>query len=225
LSNVISIHRKKHGLAPGHIFLDRYQLLKRLGSGGMGEVWAAKDLRQPRTVAIKVLYPEVLSTPGSVERFLRETLSLTRLNHHNVVHLYDSGMLPVPFMVMECVVGLTLRQKQRASEGHRIGWGLLVCYAIQIADGLGVIHRMDIWHRDIKPENLMVNEDGLVKILDFGIVRDAREERRRGSPTRSARWGTCRRRWSSSAPRTTAAICTRSGWCSTSFSRGRSRTA
>jgi serine/threonine protein kinase len=81
---------------------------------------------------------------------------------------------------MERVMGLTLRQMLRESESGRIEWIKVVCYAIQMAEGLWVIHRMKMWHRDIKPENVMVNEDGYLQILDFGIARDTAEARPAG---------------------------------------------
>lgn len=129
VSNVVPIHRKK--LAAGYVFLERYRLIRRLGRGGMGEVWLAADERvNDRVVALKLLKPDALRVEGAVERFLRETRALTQLQQPNVVRLYDAGAYPQPFMVMEAVQGVTLRQMLR--EGGPLPWRAAVCYAIQV---------------------------------------------------------------------------------------------
>jgi serine/threonine protein kinase len=178
VSNVIPIHgRKRSGFAVGQLFVGRYRLLELLGRGGMGEVWAAQDEKIERVVALKLLHPYLLDGPGNLERFERESRALTRLEHHHVhvVPLYDWGTDPQPFIVMKKITGKTLREMLRAQ--GPIPWVAAVCFVIETAEGLWAIHRMKLWHRDVKPENIMVDEEGHVWILDFGIARDATEAR------------------------------------------------
>jgi serine/threonine protein kinase len=173
VSNVIPIRgRRRPGkLEAGELFVGRYRLLERLGRGGMGEVWTAFDEKVHRVVALKLLHPKLLVEPGARARFDRESLAMAELEHERVVRLYDWGTEPQPFIVMKRIVGTTLRALLR--EQHRIPWIYVVCFALQIAEGLSAMHRSHLWHRDIKPENLMVDEEGYVTILDLGIACDA----------------------------------------------------
>jgi serine/threonine-protein kinase len=155
-------------LTPGTRFAS-YELGPLLGSGGMGEVYRATDVRLGRPVAIKVLRPEAASSPDRLARFEREARTASALNHPNVVTIYDIGSVDeTPYIAMEFVEGRTLRE---LLERGPLPVPRLLHYATQIAEALAKAHAGGIVHRDLKPENLMVTSDGLVKILDFGLAK------------------------------------------------------
>jgi tRNA A-37 threonylcarbamoyl transferase component Bud32 len=147
-----------------------YEVLDRLGAGGMGEVYRARDTRLGRTVAIKVLRRG--ADPELLHRLDREARAASALNHPNIVQIYDVGETPGPeathYVVMEHVQGETLRR--RLGPGP-LPLGELLDLGSQLADGLAKAHRAGIVHRDLKPENVMVTPDGLLKILDFGLAK------------------------------------------------------
>jgi hypothetical protein len=147
-----------------------YEVIDRLGAGGMGEVYRARDTRLGRTVAIKVLRSG--ADPQLLQRLDREARAASALNHPNIVHIYDVGeAADVPgahYVVMEHVEGETLRRRLRAGP---FPLGEVLDLGTQLADGLAKAHRAGIVHRDLKPENLMVTPDGLLKILDFGLAK------------------------------------------------------
>lgn len=147
---------------------ERYRILDTLGAGGMGEVYRAVDTRLDRNVAIKVLNRTGQRSTEVQRRFDREMKSVAALSHPNVVTLHDIGEHDnMQFAVMELVEGKTLRQL--IAEG--LQWETATSITHGIAMGLSAAHAQEIMHRDIKPENVIVSEDGLVKILDFGIAR------------------------------------------------------
>jgi eukaryotic-like serine/threonine-protein kinase len=148
-----------------------YSLLERIGAGGMGEVWRARDPRLDRDVAIKVLPPSFAEDPGRVRRFDLEARTLARLNHPNIVHVHDCGEVDGQFyLVMEHLQGMTLRQKlQEGPLAPRRALDL----ALQMGRGLAAAHEQGIVHRDLKPENLFLARDGRVKLLDFGLAKAA----------------------------------------------------
>ena len=147
-----------------------YDVIDRLGAGGMGQVYRARDTRLGRTVAIKVLRPD--ADPELLHRLDREARAASALNHPNIVHIYDvgeaAGQQGAHYVVMEYVEGETLRR--RLARGS-LPLGEVLDFGAQIADGLAKAHRAGIVHRDLKPENLMVTPDGLLKILDFGLAK------------------------------------------------------
>ena len=148
----------------------RYELLEKLGAGGMGEVYRARDLVLLRDVAVKFLPERFTSSPARLTRFTREARTASSLNHPNILTVHDIGQAEgVHFMVTEVVEGVTLRQLLR--QEHRLPVDRALDLAVQIAEGLARAHAAGIVHRDIKPENLMVTPDGLVKILDFGLAK------------------------------------------------------
>ena len=154
-------------LAPG-TQLGPYVLQSLLGSGGMGEVYRAEDSRLRRTVAIKVLSPD-LATPDRVARFEQEARAASALNHPNILTIHDVGReRGTAFIAMEWVDGRTIREmlKQGAVPLRRA-----IHLARQVAEGLAKAHAAGIVHRDLKPENVMVTGDGLAKIVDFGIAK------------------------------------------------------
>jgi eukaryotic-like serine/threonine-protein kinase len=149
--------------------LGPYEILAPIGSGGMGEVYRARDTRLGREVAIKILGTRHEVTPERHERFMQEARAASALNHPNIVALYDiSTENGSDFLVMELVRGKTLDQL-RGNRGLAIREA--VQYAIPLADALARAHAAGILHRDLKPSNIMVTDDGVPKILDFGLAK------------------------------------------------------
>ncbi|NGX84032.1 serine/threonine-protein kinase [Aequorivita sp. KMM 9714] len=149
----------------------QYEVIQKLGEGGMGVVYLARDTMIQRLVAIKQLHRDGGSEDESLgERFQAEALALAKLNHPNITHLYS--FIPKEdtyWMIMEYVEGKTLEDWLKIHQ--KITHQLAASIAVQILDGLEHAHRKGIIHRDIKPANVMINEDGEVKIMDFGIAR------------------------------------------------------
>ena len=149
--------------------LGTYRIGARIGAGGMGEVYAAEDLRLGRQVAVKLLPAAHTADPGRVRRFQQEARAASALNHPNILTIYDLGHADgVYYMAAELVQGRTLRQI--LSEG-RMAVREAVGVGAQIAGALAAAHEAGIVHRDIKPENLMLRPDGYVKVLDFGLAK------------------------------------------------------
>jgi predicted Ser/Thr protein kinase len=149
--------------------IQQYQLLEKLGAGGMGEIYKALDTRLNRTVAIKVLPSAKSGDPDRRRRFLQEAQAASGLNHPSIITIHDViSEGDTEFMVMEYVQGKTLNDLIPKG-GLRVP--LLIKYALQMADALSTAHAAGIVHRDLKPANAMVTESGLVKILDFGLAK------------------------------------------------------
>ena len=154
---------------PLKIRMGSYQLGALLGSGAMGEVYRARDLKLDRDVAVKVLRPEVLTDPERLQRFEREARSASSLNHPSIVHIYDVGHSgQTPYLAMELVEGRTLRE---VLAGGRLSAAEALEIAVPLAEGLAEAHALGIVHRDLKPENVMLADAGFVKILDFGLAK------------------------------------------------------
>ena len=148
--------------------LGAYQILSLLGSGGMGEVYKARDSKLNRSVAIKVLPPDKTSDADRKRRFVQEARAASALSHPNIITIHDIGREDgIDFIVMEYVAGKTL---DRLIPRRGLKLKEVLKYSIQVADGLAKAHSAGIIHRDLKPGNVMVTEDGLVKVLDFGLV-------------------------------------------------------
>ena len=163
--------------SPGAL-VGAYTILNRLGAGGMGEVYRARDNRLNRDVALKVLLPVFASDPERLQRFKQEALATSKLNHPNIVGIYAFGEHQgSPYMVAELLEGQTLRQALTVS---RLPLRKTLQYAVQIARGLAAAHAQGVIHRDLKPENLFVTKEGVVKILDFGIAKLVAPEARVG---------------------------------------------
>jgi hypothetical protein len=156
---------------PSGAKLGPYEILGTLGAGGMGEVYRAKDGRLGREVAIKVLPEAFASDRDRLRRFEQEARSASALNHPNIVTIYDVGETAgLSWIAMELVEGASLRQ---LIVPGAIASKRALSIGAQIASGLAKAHDAGIVHRDLKPENVMVTEDGLVKILDFGLAKAA----------------------------------------------------
>ena len=154
--------------------LGLYEILTPLGAGGMGEVYRARDTRLGREVAIKVLPAAVATDPERLKRFEREARSASSLNHPNIVTIYEIGSSDsVSYIAMELVAGESLRAK--LAEGA-LPIRRLLQIGAQVAEGLAQAHAAGIVHRDLKPDNVMVTQDGLVKILDFGLAKLTQSE-------------------------------------------------
>ena len=149
--------------------LTHYEIVSRIGAGGMGEVFRARDLRLDRDVAIKVMHQGFSSKPERLRRFEREARAAAALNHPSIATVYEVGDHEgTRFISMELVEGRTVRE---LIQGGALRVSEVLRLATQIASGLAKAHAAGIVHRDLKPGNLMVTHDGFAKILDFGLVK------------------------------------------------------
>ncbi len=149
--------------------LGAYEVLSALGAGGMGEVYRARDTRLSRDVAIKVLPAERLADEHRRRRFHQEARALSSLNHPHIVTIYEvESAGDVDFIVMEFVRGSTL---DRLIPSRGLPVSQLLRIAVPVAEALAAAHARGIIHRDVKPANLMVGDDGVVKVLDFGLAK------------------------------------------------------
>jgi serine/threonine protein kinase len=152
----------------GHT-ISHYRITGKLGSGGMGIVYEAEDVRLPRKVALKFLPDEYADDPDAERRFQREADTIAQLNHPNICTIYEIDRAEGrAFIAMECVEGLNLKTYMSRNQ---LSTGAIVEIAMQIAAALGSAHAKGIVHRDIKPGNIVVSSEGQVKVLDFGLAR------------------------------------------------------
>ena len=149
--------------------LSHYRIISKIGAGGMGEVYLAQDTKLDRKVALKILPPQFAADTDRMARFVREAKSASALNHPNILTIYEIDETEAGhFIATEFIDGETLRDRALSV---RLPLDAALDLAIQIASALGAAHQAGIVHRDIKPENVMVREDGLVKVLDFGLAK------------------------------------------------------
>ncbi len=149
--------------------ISHYRIVEKLGEGGMGVVYKAHDTRLNRAVALKILPPGLVEDAERRRRFKQEAQAASALNHPGIVTVYDIGETDgTLFIAMEHVAGKTMEE---LIPGDGMGVPEALKYAIQIADAFARAHAAGIVHRDLKPGNLMVREDGLVKVLDFGLAK------------------------------------------------------
>ena len=149
--------------------LGRYEISSKLGAGGMGEVYLARDTELHRNVALKVLPADVVANKDRMRRFKQEATTAAVLNHPNIATIYEIGeSAGSHFIAMEFVDGLTLRE---LIHGRQTDFAKLLRNLQHVADGLAKAHAAGIVHRDLKPENIMVTRDGHAKILDFGLAK------------------------------------------------------
>jgi eukaryotic-like serine/threonine-protein kinase len=159
--------------------LSHYRVIAPIGAGGMGEVYKAHDLTLERTIALKILPPELVRNDERVRRFVQEAKSASSLNHPNIVTIHEIGQAeistsgdedgrPIHYIAMELIDGTTLRDR---IHGGDTDLRTLLVYLAQAADGLAKAHGAGIIHRDLKPENIMITRDGYAKVLDFGLAK------------------------------------------------------
>ncbi|MBI4026086.1 MAG: protein kinase, partial [Verrucomicrobia bacterium] len=155
--------------------INNHVIVERIGQGGMGVVYRARHTTLERDVAIKFLSPHLVSTPGYVDRFIREARAAARLNHPGLIAVYDAGMEgETHYMIMEYVVGCDLSHKLKERilfpEPDVIRFGRMAAEALDFAHQRGIIHR------DIKPENLLLDQDGRIRIADLGLAKLLKED-------------------------------------------------
>ena len=149
--------------------ISHYRIIAPLGAGGMGEVYKAQDTTLDRTVALKILPPDVVKNDERVRRFVQEAKSASSLNHPNIITIHEIGRSDeIHYIAMELVDGVTLKRKIHAADSDL---RTLLSYLAQAADGLAKAHAAGIIHRDLKPENVMITRDGFAKVLDFGLAK------------------------------------------------------
>jgi eukaryotic-like serine/threonine-protein kinase len=151
--------------------IGKYQVLKLLGKGAMGQVFLARDTMLDRDVALKVMVSNIADDPELKARFQREAKAVARMNHPNVVNVFDLGYHTdgSPYMAMELLKGDDLQKAMRQTPPLELDRKVNVI--LQVLQGLAHAHQAGIVHRDIKPANVFLNQDGTVKIMDFGVAR------------------------------------------------------
>src|SRR5215468_1070373 len=149
--------------------LGRYEIRSKVGAGGMGEVYSARDTQLGREVAIKVLPSSVAVDKDRLRRFEQEACAASALNHPNILVVHDIATHDgTPYVVSELLEGETLRKR---IGGTPLGQRRAIDYALQITNGLAAAHEKGIVHRDLKPDNIFITNDGRLKILDFGLAK------------------------------------------------------
>jgi len=153
----------------GRLLGGRYRLLEAHAMGGMASVWRAHDERTGEVVAVKRLHPHLIADEGARERFRREAAAMEAIHHPNVVRVRDVVLdADEPALVMDFVAGRSVAEL--ASEGHAFGEAEALGVAAPVADGLATVHAAGIVHRDLKPANVLIGDDGVVRLSDFGIA-------------------------------------------------------
>jgi serine/threonine protein kinase len=160
-----------NALQAGQIFAGRYEIQRTLGTGGMGVVYRARDRELGEDVALKLVHPELLEADETaILRLKAETRLARRISHRNVVRTHDFGECDgACYVTMEFVEGITVRQLIETR--GRLGVSAVLAIGTQLADALEVAHQQGVVHRDIKPQNLLLDADGVLKVMDFGIAR------------------------------------------------------
>ncbi|HUU39017.1 MAG TPA: protein kinase [Candidatus Desulfaltia sp.] len=172
----------KAELTPGSTFAGRYQVIEELGKGGMGKVYKVFDKEISAKVALKVLKPEIVADQNTIQRFRNELKLARDISHKNICRMYDLGKEgDLYYITMEYVPGEDLKNMIRMS--RQLGVGTAIIIAGQICDGLAEAHRNGTIHRDLKPSNIMIDREGNVRIMDFGIARSVEAKGLTGAGT------------------------------------------
>jgi serine/threonine protein kinase/Tfp pilus assembly protein PilF len=157
-------------LERGHVFAGRYEIIEQLGKGGMGIAYRVFDRKLEDEVTLKIIKPDIASDPSTVTRFRNELKLARKISHRNVCRMFDFDDLDgIFYLTMEYIPGQNLRGL--INQMGRVNVGKAVSVGIQICQGLGEAHRMGVTHRDLKPSNIMMDKEGNVRIMDFGIAR------------------------------------------------------
>ncbi len=157
-------------LTTGSIFVGRYQVIEELGKGGRGRVYKVFDTDIQEKVALKLLKPEIASDAETIERFSNELKFARKISHRNVCRMFDLGKAEgTSYITMEFVPGEDLKKLIR--KVGQLSSRKTIHIAKQVCEGLAEAHRLGVVHRDLKPQNIMVDEEGNVRIMDFGIAR------------------------------------------------------
>jgi serine/threonine-protein kinase len=154
----------------GTLFAERYEIIEKLGKGGMGNVYRVEDTNTKEEIALKLIKPEIASDKKTIERFRNELTTARRIRHKNVCGMYDLGEHKgTHFITMEFVPGEDLKSFIRRSK--RLSIPSAISIAQQVCEGLEEAHRLGVVHRDLKPSNIMIDKEGNARIMDFGIAR------------------------------------------------------
>src|SRR5260370_24966280 len=160
----------KGQLKPGRMLGERYEIVQVLGQGGMGAVYKARDVELERTIALKLIRPDIASHPEVLRRFKQELILAREVTHRNVIRIYDLGQAHgVRFITMEYVEARDLRALLH--EKGKLAPQEAVPIFVQIASALEAAHHAGVVHRDLKPQNILVDEGGRVYVMDFGVAR------------------------------------------------------
>ena len=162
-------------LTTGSTFAGRYQIIEELGKGGMGRVYKALDKETKEKIALKLIKPEIALDKNTIERFRNELTTARKIGHRNVCRMYDLNKEKDDYYItMEYIEGQDLKGLIRQS--HQLTIGTAISIAKEICEGLTEAHRLGIVHRDLKPNNIMIDKEGSVRIMDFGIARSLKGE-------------------------------------------------
>ncbi|UCE40874.1 MAG: protein kinase [Candidatus Aminicenantes bacterium] len=173
--NADTLIAHKTELVPGILFAGRYQIIKELGQGGMGKVYLVLDNEIHERIALKVLNPDVASDEKTVERFRNELKFSRKISHKNVCRMFDLGEKEgLKYISMEYVSGESLLDLLTRLGNLTVQKTLSI--TIQVCEGLAEAHKLDVVHRDLKPQNIMIDADGIVHIMDFGIARSMKKK-------------------------------------------------
>ncbi len=168
-----TIETPQEELTTGSTFAERYQIIEELGRGGMGRVYKVMDTKVKEKVALKLLKPEIAADKKTIERFSNELKFARKIRHKNVCQMFDlNEEKGIHYITMEYVPGEDLRSMIRMS--GQLSIGTAVNIAKQICEGLTEAHKIGVVHRDLKPQNIMIDRDGIARIMDFGIARSIR---------------------------------------------------
>jgi len=168
-----TIQTPREELTTGSTFAGRYQIIEELGRGGMGKVYKALDKEINAKIALKLIKPEIAADRDTIERFRNELRTARDISHKNICRMYDLGREAGNYYItMEYVSGEDLKDMIRMS--GQLGVGTAVSIARQIAEGLSAAHGRGVVHRDLKPANIMIDRNGVVRIMDFGIARSTK---------------------------------------------------
>src|SRR6185436_18414732 len=151
--------------------IGRYRILEQLGQGGMSVVYKGLDTALDREVAVKVLHPHLAGKEESRKRLAREAKAVARLHHPNILEVFDFSAADSDdaYIVTEYIRGQTLRELAQKEPLHPPEIAVMVVH--QLAQALGNAHQEGVLHRDLKPENVMIRQDGVLKLMDFGIAK------------------------------------------------------